>query len=79
MTYYELFSVGSSACRPPQQIVCSIDAPYRTVDGLCNNLVYPKWGAINQPLARMHKGNYYYDGEIIRIYFQNKQKTKQTS
>ncbi|GFO37825.1 chorion peroxidase [Plakobranchus ocellatus] len=58
----------SNPCPRRQTITCNPSSPYRTVDGLCNNLNNPTWGAALQPLIRMHRENRYHDGlDIPRI------------
>ncbi|GFR92450.1 chorion peroxidase [Elysia marginata] len=58
----------SSSCQRRQVITCNPNAPYRTVDGVCNNLDNPTWGAAMQPLVRMHRDNKYHDGiDVPRI------------
>lgn len=37
------------------RVTCSQEvtsSPYRTLDGSCNNLVYPQWGMANRPQRR---------------------------
>ncbi|RUS84196.1 hypothetical protein EGW08_008036 [Elysia chlorotica] len=58
----------NTPCQRRQAITCNPSAPYRTVDGVCNNLDKPTWGAAMQPLVRMHQGNKYHDGlDVPRI------------
>ncbi|KAF8771498.1 Peroxidase like protein [Argiope bruennichi] len=43
---------GFSDCEPSQPIKCDPNYPYRTMNGKCNNLRYPLWGAANQCFRR---------------------------
>ena len=43
---------------------CDPDAKYRTLDGRCNNLVSPEWGATATPLPRL-MDNAYSDGKFL--------------
>ena len=55
-------SQGSKRCAPEQPMRCDPREPYRKMDGSCNNLAKPKWGAINQPMRRLLPA-VYFDGD----------------
>ncbi|XP_055952635.1 peroxidase-like [Argiope bruennichi] len=43
---------GFIDCPPSQPIKCNPNYPYRTLNGICNNLRYPLWGAANTCFRR---------------------------
>jgi len=49
-------------CAPP--VTCDPDARYRTVNGSCNNLENPTWGAAMTPFYR-HADPEFSDGECL--------------
>lgn len=63
---FELQLLGDqSVCEASQdeeEIECDPLAPYRTIDGTCNNLENPTWGATFTPLRRAAPTDYG-DGE----------------
>lgn len=49
-------------CAPEKPLECDFKSSYRTIDGSCNNIYNPKWGAINQPFLRLLPAEYF-DGK----------------
>ncbi|XP_026823507.1 chorion peroxidase-like isoform X2 [Rhopalosiphum maidis] len=48
-------------------VTCNSTSKYRSIDGLCNNLQHPFWGAVNTPFIRLGPA-YYEDGNYsIRL------------
>ena len=47
--------VNDGNCR---NIKCDKNKPYRELDGMCNNLKNPCWGAVNTPFKRLLKPDY---------------------
>jgi len=48
-----------AACQQPQaNCNAQINSIFRTIDGTCNNIQRPFWGAINQALSRVAQANY---------------------
>ncbi|XP_068234436.1 myeloperoxidase-like [Palaemon carinicauda] len=39
-------------CKAEKILQCSATNPYRSIDGTCNNLQYPKWGSAMSPFVR---------------------------
>lgn len=56
MLFYHSFKGRS--CPYEDKIECSYDAPYRKLDGSCNNLKHPKWGSFGCPLKRILQPQY---------------------
>ncbi|KAE9538939.1 hypothetical protein AGLY_005521 [Aphis glycines] len=55
----------------PEQITCNSSAKYRSMDGTCNNLQHPLWGASFTPYIRLGKA-YYEDGNFsMRVQFRD--------
>jgi len=53
-------------CAP--QVKCDPTAKYRSINGSCNNLETPTWGAAKTPFLRMIDANYS-DGIILNIFY----------
>ncbi|GBM19230.1 Peroxidase [Araneus ventricosus] len=49
---------GFTDCQPSQPINCNPNYRYRTMNGSCNNLLYPLWGAANQCFRRYYPAHY---------------------
>ena len=45
-------------CPYPRNVQCNPGAPYRSYDGICNNLGNPLWGSSHIPLARFLPSQY---------------------
>ncbi|KAK7108957.1 chorion peroxidase-like [Littorina saxatilis] len=60
---------GTSAksCGRTKPMRCNPRAPYRTIDGSCNNLAHPTWGAINQPMKRLLPAVYFDGYDVPRL------------
>lgn len=43
-------------CAP--QVKCDPNAKYRSINGSCNNLITPTWGAAETPFLRMLNANF---------------------
>lgn len=52
-------------CAP--QVQCDQNAKYRNINGSCNNLEIPTWGASKTPLLRLMNANFS-DGETYNIF-----------
>lgn len=52
-------------CAP--QVKCNPNAKYRSINGSCNNLEIPTWGASITPFLRMINANYSDGNTIICI------------
>ncbi|XP_076438142.1 uncharacterized protein LOC143277239 [Babylonia areolata] len=61
------FSREGSGCAPQTQITCEPGSPYRTIDGSCNNVANPKWGAINQHMKRLLPADYFDGYDVPRL------------
>ncbi|CAL1288908.1 unnamed protein product [Larinioides sclopetarius] len=49
---------GFTDCQPSQPIECDPNYRYRTMNGTCNNLLHPLWGARNQCFRRYYQARY---------------------
>lgn len=55
---YENYKIPDSYCQKPSVGPCNPNYPYRSLDGSCNNLAYPWWGAANTPYKRLLRPAY---------------------
>jgi len=51
-------NADGESCLPNRFISCNIADRYRSIDGTCNNLINPKWGAINRSFRRIFPAEY---------------------
>ena len=52
--------------RHRQQAACKFDSPYQTINGRCNNIKQPNWGAADIPFSRLASPIYGPDGSEPR-------------
>ena len=45
-------------CSSLSGVACEAEYPFRTLEGFCNNLKHPLWGAIARPTRRILKPRY---------------------
>lgn len=55
-------------CYSPDDYQCNARDKYRTIDGTCNNLRRPWWGAANSAHVRLMQP-YYEDGNILIFHY----------
>ena len=61
---YSQLMVGTASRNNPE---CDREAKYRKLDGSCNNLASPQWGATATPMPRL-MDNAYSDGKFLTFF-----------
>ena len=62
---YSQLMVGTASRNNPE---CDREAKYRKLDGSCNNLASPQWGATATPMPRL-MDNAYSDGKFLTFFY----------